>query len=84
MAISDQQLRDKVDAVTAQMAEMLRDYGLEGYNTIWCHKMRDWMKVLMSEGLDVEHFAHYKDPKYPGFTTIPKCLQDTPLTPTGN
>ena len=74
--LSPQRLCDKVDAVVAQMHEILRDYKLEGYNTIWCHKIRDWMKVLEGNGLTVDDFAHYKDPKYPEFTVLPKHLQD--------
>lgn len=38
--MADQQLHDKVDAVVAQMREMILDYGLVGFNTIWCHGQR--------------------------------------------
>ena len=74
MAISEQQLHDKVDAVTAQMLEMLEDYELE--QNIWAHKVRDWVKVLTGKGLTVGDFAHYKDPKYPRFTVLPQHLQE--------
>lgn len=76
MANSEQQLQNKVDSVTAQMGEMLHDYGLEGISSIWAHKVRDWLKVLSPGTLTVKHFAHYKDPKYPDFTAIPECLRE--------
>lgn len=74
--MADQQLCDKVDAVVAQMREMIRDYRLDGSNTIWCHKIRDWLKVLEGNGLTVDDFAHYKDPKYPEFTVLPPHLSE--------